>query len=163
MLYSVFQELTHKKCELVRGDHWGSIGFQGTDPSTDFRGGGLLSLLCLLYFVTETDPIRIVDETFQLSLDPVHNFPFVLVGVNITSILLRLMRQEKLNRTFNSRKNVLDTFMLMYSAVFWLMGSLWEEEQCTILQMETVLKRLEEWCERKPNSLLKRYEKLSWV
>lgn len=32
-------------------DDWKDIGFQGKNPRTDFRGGGHLSLLCLLYMV----------------------------------------------------------------------------------------------------------------
>lgn len=32
-------------------DCWKDIGFQGKDPRTDFRGGGHLSLLCLIYFL----------------------------------------------------------------------------------------------------------------
>jgi len=32
-------------------DTWKDIGFQGKNPRTDFRGGGHLSLLCLIYFV----------------------------------------------------------------------------------------------------------------
>ena len=29
---------------------WKDIGFQSCNPRTDFRGGGHLSLLCLMYF-----------------------------------------------------------------------------------------------------------------
>ena len=29
---------------------WKDIGFQGKDPRTDFRGGGHLSLVCLMFF-----------------------------------------------------------------------------------------------------------------
>lgn len=32
-------------------DDWKDIGFQGKNPRTDFRGGGHLSLLCLLYMI----------------------------------------------------------------------------------------------------------------
>lgn len=32
-------------------DDWKDIGFQGVNPRTDFRAGGHLSLLCLLYLV----------------------------------------------------------------------------------------------------------------
>ena len=28
---------------------WTDIGFQGSDPATDFRGMGILSLACMLY------------------------------------------------------------------------------------------------------------------
>jgi hypothetical protein len=31
------------------GKHWDRIGFQGTDPATDFRGMGMLGLHCMLY------------------------------------------------------------------------------------------------------------------
>lgn len=32
------------------GEHWKVLGFQGTNPATDFRGMGLLGLLNLIYF-----------------------------------------------------------------------------------------------------------------
>lgn len=34
------------------GKHWKDIGFQGSDPATDFRGMGLLSLENLVFFAT---------------------------------------------------------------------------------------------------------------
>ena len=30
-------------------EKWKDLGFQGKNPRTDFRGGGHLSLLCLIY------------------------------------------------------------------------------------------------------------------
>eukprot|EP00467_Chlorarachnion_reptans_P012183 CAMPEP_0114530040 /NCGR_PEP_ID=MMETSP0109-20121206/25197_1 /TAXON_ID=29199 /ORGANISM="Chlorarachnion reptans, Strain CCCM449" /LENGTH=743 /DNA_ID=CAMNT_0001712565 /DNA_START=97 /DNA_END=2325 /DNA_ORIENTATION=+ len=33
-----------------KNKEWSSIGFQGSDPQTDFRGGGLLSLRALVYW-----------------------------------------------------------------------------------------------------------------
>jgi ELMO domain-containing protein len=36
----------------VISEDWVKIGFQGPDPSTDFRGGGLYSLTQLVYFAT---------------------------------------------------------------------------------------------------------------
>jgi len=35
--------------QLVGDPRWRTIGFQGDDPSTDFRGAGMLGLDCLLY------------------------------------------------------------------------------------------------------------------
>ena len=34
------------------GPHWVRIGFQNNDPMTDTRGGGILSLLNILYLVS---------------------------------------------------------------------------------------------------------------
>jgi ELMO domain-containing protein len=36
--------------KLLTND-WKEIGFQNKNPRTDFRGGGVLSLQCLKYFV----------------------------------------------------------------------------------------------------------------
>ena len=41
----------HSDGRTMLGDLWKDIGFQGKDPRTDFRGGGHLSLLCILYVV----------------------------------------------------------------------------------------------------------------
>jgi len=49
---------------------WSDIGFQGSDPSTDFRGMGLLSLENLVFFATVfTDHAR---NILSHSLHPVH-------------------------------------------------------------------------------------------
>ena len=37
--------------EGLKSDKWTSMGFQGSDPRTDFRGAGLLGLKCLVYFM----------------------------------------------------------------------------------------------------------------
>ena len=42
---------------------WTLIGFQGLDPITDFRGGGLLSLVQLIYFAeVNEDNIKNINE-----------------------------------------------------------------------------------------------------
>ena len=43
---------------------WSSIGFQGRDPFTDTRGGGLLSLLCIVWlFENRGDIVRRIKTT----------------------------------------------------------------------------------------------------
>ena len=39
----------------LKSAKWTQIGFQGQNPRTDFRGGGYLSLQCLVYFA-KTQP-----------------------------------------------------------------------------------------------------------
>jgi hypothetical protein len=34
-------------------EKWEHMGFQSGNPSTDFRGGGLMSLECIIYFVEQ--------------------------------------------------------------------------------------------------------------
>ncbi|VDP87972.1 unnamed protein product [Echinostoma caproni] len=155
MLYTVFKRLTGSSAQLSQGDHWKLIGFQGTDPATDFRGAGLLALLCLVFLVSELVQFDRIKRLFRLSIDPVQNFPFACVGINITSILLETLWEDRLNRLIHARRNVLDTFMLLYCALLFKLGDIWLEQKCTICDMHTTLKQLQQLINRNPEALLK--------
>ncbi|KAG5453508.1 ELMO domain-containing protein 3 [Clonorchis sinensis] len=73
MLYTIFKRFTGSPACLTKGDHWQLIGFQGSDPTTDFRGAGLLALLCLVYFATEPPFCNTVPSLFRQSLEPKNN------------------------------------------------------------------------------------------
>ena len=46
MLRTIYRQLTSTTVDFPRyGSHWETIGFQGTDPSTDLRGVGILGLV----------------------------------------------------------------------------------------------------------------------
>ena len=50
MLRTIYRQLTSTTLDCPRyGDHWQQIGFQGTDPSTDLRGVGILGLVQVKY------------------------------------------------------------------------------------------------------------------
>jgi hypothetical protein len=108
---------------------WKSVGFQGNDPSTDFRGGGLLALANLTYFVAlQRDCyMRIARRNAQLeaeaaeskttsegkegkgapdrkaaaALDGVANryLPFAICGINLTFLLTSLLSVKSSFRT----------------------------------------------------------------
>lgn len=44
-------EIEFPKGSDLCSEHWTSLGFQGKDPSTDFRSGGYMALSNLKYFV----------------------------------------------------------------------------------------------------------------
>ena len=47
----------------MEGRHWMKLGFQGTHPETDFRGGGVFSLQLILRFVKNNlDQVRIMEN-----------------------------------------------------------------------------------------------------
>uniref|UniRef100_A0A3Q3FF21 ELMO/CED-12 domain containing 1 n=1 Tax=Kryptolebias marmoratus TaxID=37003 RepID=A0A3Q3FF21_KRYMA len=78
---------------------WCEIGFQGSDPKTDFRGMGLLGLHNLLYFA-EHDKVTAL-QMLQDSLQPKHKYAktertaifysFAIVGINITDLAYSLL------------------------------------------------------------------------
>ncbi|TGZ63010.1 hypothetical protein CRM22_007136 [Opisthorchis felineus] len=154
MLYTIFKRFTGSPACLTKGNHWELIGFQGPDPTTDFRGAGLLALLCLVYFATESPFCNTVPSLFRQSLEPIHHFPFSLIGINLTTLLLQLMRQGHLNRLYNKQHSVLHTFMLLYSGLFYTFCKRWVEEKCTVLRTQEILRWLEKRCRRNPRWFL---------
>ncbi|KAI5066055.1 hypothetical protein GOP47_0018679 [Adiantum capillus-veneris] len=70
---------------------WKIMGWQGSDPSTDFRGGGFISLENLLFFA------RKFPRTFQQLLSKeggrrsTWEYPFAVAGVNITFMLIQML------------------------------------------------------------------------
>ncbi|KAF5405502.1 ELMO domain-containing protein 3 [Paragonimus heterotremus] len=155
MLVTIFKRLTGSGACLLKGVHWELIGFQGSDPTTDFRSTGLLSLVCLVYFVTDVNIHGSLSALFRQSLDPVQHFPFCSVGINITGILLQLLRRGVLNQLCIHRNSVLDTFMRLFTGMFCCFCKTWKDEHCTILNAQTVFDRLEKLCRKNPRSFLK--------
>jgi hypothetical protein len=62
----------------IVSDQWKEMGWQGKDPSTDFRGGGFISLENLLYFARKF-PVRLYNNQLQMLLKTVfslkHSIP----------------------------------------------------------------------------------------
>lgn len=60
-------------------DDWKQIGFQNKNPRTDFRGGGILSLHCLRYFIKK------YPELFKQMLKDGSEYFFIsLSSINVT-------------------------------------------------------------------------------
>lgn len=86
--------LPRKKFESV-SDKWKLLGFQRDDPRLDLRGGGVLSLRCLVFFTTEYKQ-KAVDMIKKQSKRSSNNYPFAAVGVNLTLLLgeLTMLRNQ---------------------------------------------------------------------
>jgi hypothetical protein len=78
-----------KKLENRISDQWERIGFQGKDPSTDFRGMGLLGLKNCTYFAKRyTSFIKSVIADGR-------DYPFCVAGINITGFLVELLNLQQ--------------------------------------------------------------------
>ncbi|KAA3486512.1 ELMO domain-containing protein C [Gossypium australe] len=80
------RELPPLKSEL-----WKDMGWQGPDPSTDFRGGGFISLENLIFFAKK------YPESFQRLLHKQDGnradweYPFAVAGINISFMLTQML------------------------------------------------------------------------
>ncbi|EEY69058.1 uncharacterized protein PITG_05234 [Phytophthora infestans T30-4] len=74
---------------------WGEIGFQGTDPMSDFRGMGLFSLVQLNHFAKS---YRIeAQHALGESNHPTRWYPFAVTGINITAFMIELIDERLLD------------------------------------------------------------------
>ncbi|XP_054163144.1 ELMO domain-containing protein 2-like [Oppia nitens] len=130
MLKSLWEQLSDEPLTALISKQWSDIGFQGDDPSTDFRGMGFLSLNNLLYFVTTyKDPAR---HILMHSLHPKHGFPFAIVGINLTHLALSLLTSGNLKtHFFNSYNRLfkLEDFHKVYCYLFVTFDKLWLESR----------------------------------
>jgi hypothetical protein len=89
---------------------WKSIGFQSETPASDFRGGGLLSLECLVY-MAEHYPgtyLSLALETTQEKSNAFDEYPF---AASCIAMVFYLIDSLDLRRT--------DTQLSRYSYGFW--------------------------------------------
>jgi hypothetical protein len=81
---------------LISSD-WTEIGFQGSDPTTDFRGMGILGLTQLYYFSrNRNQAARLILQAF--TQDKQRYYPMAIIGINITRFLLELIEECRLQK-----------------------------------------------------------------
>jgi hypothetical protein len=134
-------------------NQWSDIGFQGKDPSTDFRGMGLLGLENLIYF-SQKHRVEARDMITR-------EYPFAVTGINITHFILGLLKpkldgdttplkelmvEEQFSDGFVSR-NVIDNqcflFEELYCIIFRCFDYIWRLEDGTYFRFGEILKMVE--------------------
>ncbi|KAG8033971.1 hypothetical protein G9C98_008452 [Cotesia typhae] len=111
---------------------WQDIGFQGDDPKTDFRGMGILGLENLVFFADEY-PIA-ARHALLHSVHPRYGYAFAIVGINITSMAWRLLRDGAAKtHVYNSSKTLpgVRAFHQFFSYLFYAFDEFWIESKPT--------------------------------
>ncbi|NWH58004.1 ELMD3 protein, partial [Geococcyx californianus] len=159
ILQTIYKKLTRSRLGCPRyGAHWEELGFQGVDPGTDLRGTGMLGLMQLLYFVMDARTLPLALKIFKLAQHETQNFPFCLMSVNITRLVIQALREECLSRECNRRQQVIAVLNDLYAAAFLQLYHLWKWQHKTIADSSFVLKELEFSTKKKPKQLLKSLE-----
>lgn len=66
----------------MKTEQWTRIGFQGTDPATDFRGMGLLGLHAILHLVTMHPDVA---DRVRRDPEDTYFYFYAIGGINIAS------------------------------------------------------------------------------
>lgn len=136
-----------RELRALISDQWKEMGWQGRDPSTDFRGAGFISLENLLFFA------KTFATSFQCLLKKqggkraAWEYPFAAAGVNITFMLIQMLDLGASKRRTFVRTVFLQmlsenewAFDLLYCVAFVVMDKQWLERSATYMEFNDVLK-----------------------
>merc|ERR1712157_21308 len=73
-------------------EQWKYLGFQGTDPATDFRGMGRLGLENMLHFCQNHPDIK---KFILEASHPKTGYPFAMLAINLTALLVELLEADQ--------------------------------------------------------------------
>eukprot|EP01062_Namystynia_karyoxenos_P030255 TRINITY_DN22616_c0_g1_i1.p1 TRINITY_DN22616_c0_g1~~TRINITY_DN22616_c0_g1_i1.p1 ORF type:complete len:236 (+),score=60.07 TRINITY_DN22616_c0_g1_i1:89-796(+) len=104
LLLRLWSALSDAPLPSRKGDHWEEIGFQGVDPATDFRGGGILSLLQLVHLAENHSAVcrRAIDESKHTPerQETRRWYLFAVTGINLTGKLCGWINSDCLAHHF---------------------------------------------------------------
>eukprot|EP00762_Andalucia_godoyi_P002571 ANDGO_03330.mRNA.1 ELMO domain-containing protein B len=143
-LYSRLTGTSTRQCPRF-GSHWETIGFQGSDPATDLRGGGLLGLLQLLFISSDSLFSSLTLDIHTLSrsnLASNKDFPFAVTGINLTKVCLEALRSGVLNCLINRWDSVFLVVNRLYIAMFYLFYLQWKPGSLSIHDFSHVISEI---------------------
>ncbi|KAI5698248.1 hypothetical protein M8J76_014881 [Diaphorina citri] len=123
---------------------WQTIGFQGDDPKTDFRGMGILGLDNLLHFASEYPTTA--QHVLQHSLHPQYGYAFAIVGINLTSLAYHLFQDDAAKTiVYNSCKSLpsINVFHHFYCYLFYEFDRVWMESKPCVMDFSNVKTKFE--------------------
>ncbi|KAG0458042.1 hypothetical protein HPP92_022959 [Vanilla planifolia] len=132
-------------------EQWKEMGWQGKDPSTDFRGAGFISLENLIFFARKFSWLL----KKQGGKRAMWEYPFAIAGVNITFMIMQMLDLDSTKpRAFV--RNVLiqllsedeKAFDLLYCVAFMIMDKQWLEKNASYMEFNEVLRSTRAQLER---------------
>ncbi|NXI03538.1 ELMD3 protein, partial [Pachycephala philippinensis] len=163
ILQTIYRQLTRSRLGCPRyGAHWEQLGFQGRSRSTPLPGEIPIPKIQLNLPWSDSvlsqlpQPLPVLQT--QLHCPPLNNFPFCIMSVNITRMVIQALREERLSRECNRRQQVIGVLNDLYAAAFLQLFRLWKGQHATIADAGFFLKELELSTKKKPRQLLKSLE-----
>ncbi|KAM1108985.1 hypothetical protein PS2_008447 [Malus domestica] len=139
----------------LQSDLWEQMGWQGSDPSTDFRGGGFISLENLIFFA------RQYPESFQRLLHKQDGtraeweYPFAVAGINISFVLAQMLDLQSAKPTTLAGIRFLEllkedemAFDNLYCVAFQMMDAQWLVKRASYMDFNDVMKSTTSQLER---------------
>ncbi|KAK6151399.1 hypothetical protein DH2020_014034 [Rehmannia glutinosa] len=144
-----------RQLPALKSEVWKEMGWQGSDPSTDFRGGGFISLENLIFFA-KTYP-----EAFQNLLHKRDGdrseweYPFAVAGINISFMLVQMLDLQSGNPNTLAGHRFLEllsqdemAFDNLFCVAFKMLDAQWLAKRASYMEFNDVLKSTRSQLER---------------
>lgn len=104
---------------------WGRIGFQQSDPASDFRGGGMLGLEQLLYIASTRTSVA--QRMISQPVAEASRYPWACVGINLTIQAIRILEARKIDTSLygKSEEDAMQIFNGLYADMFEVLHDRW--------------------------------------
>lgn len=129
------------KLESRVSEQWKLLGFQGTDPATDFRGMGLLGLEQLVYFAENHSDIFRKIVNGQIARKE-REYPVAVAGINLTQKLYEILKIDDASPDgpifpviFSHRH----AFEEMYCSAFQVLDHTWDDMNASYMDFPKVI------------------------
>lgn len=139
----------------LKSEQWKDMGWQGSDPTTDFRGGGFVSLENLLFFA------QMFPKSFHRLLfkqegkRATWEYPFAVAGINVSFMLIQMLDlcsdKPKSPSGINFLKILAEdemAFDLLYCVAFEMIDAQWLAMHASYMEFNEVLKAARAQLER---------------
>ena len=132
----------------LKSDLWKEMGWQNSDPATDFRSGGFMSLENLIYFA------RNYPDSFHRLLHKADGeraeweYPFAVAGVNVSYMLGQMLDLQSENRRSSKARvgfaQLLEddemAFDNLFCLAFQMLDAQWLARRASYMEFNEVLK-----------------------
>ncbi|XP_050379946.1 uncharacterized protein LOC126797348 [Argentina anserina] len=136
-------------------DQWKEMGWQGPNPSTDFRSCGVIALENLLFFA-RTYPLSFRRILFkQGGRRAIWEYPFAVAGINISFMLIQLLDLWSTRPSRLPGMNFVKllgedeaAFDVLFCIAFEMVDAQWLAMNASYMQFNVVLQATREQLER---------------
>jgi len=127
---------------------WKDMGWQGNDPSTDFRGGGYISLENLLFLAANYPALfrRLLHKENGKRSE--WEYPFAVAGLNVTFMLISLLDlRSEVPNSFAGRRFLQyleedeKAFDRLFCVAFEMLDEQWLEMHASYMEFNEVMKQ----------------------
>jgi hypothetical protein len=126
---------------------WRAAGWQTDDPSKDLKTSGVLALACMVYFAeTPLFAGRALGAMQAHQANKKSNYPFAIVGVNLTLLLADLLKLRSTlisrNESFGALFAESQAFMQVFGICFLHVDAVWTERKAVRADFSKIISEL---------------------